>query len=108
MGGGVERLLRAADRFQQRHTLLAMPVGVAKKFGDDQAGKHAALLAYFGFLSLFPLLLVFATLLAHALAHNAQLQQEIIDAAVAQFPVLGTQIEGSSSICCCSPSCSRC
>ena len=95
MGGGVERLLRAADRFQQRHTLLAMPVGVAKKFGDDQAGKHAALLAYFGFLSLFPLLLVFATLLAHALAHNAQLQQEIIDAVVAQFPVLGTQIEGS-------------
>jgi YihY family inner membrane protein len=68
---------------------------VAKKFGDDQAGKHAALLAYFAFLSLFPLLLVFATLLAHALAHNAQLQQEIIDAVVAQFPVLGTQIEGS-------------
>ena len=95
MGGGVERILRAADRFQQRHTLLAMPVGVAKKFGDDRAGKHAALLAYYGFLSLFPLLLVFATLLADALAHNPQLQQEIIDAAVAQFPVLGTQIEGS-------------
>jgi YihY family inner membrane protein len=95
MGGGVERLLRAADRFQQRHSFLAMPVGVAKKFGDDQAGKHAALLAYYGFLSLFPLLLVFATLLAYALAHNPVLQQEMIDAAVAQFPVLGTQIEGS-------------
>ena len=95
MGGGVERLLRAADRFQQRHTFLGMPVGVVKKFGDDQAGKHAALLAYYAFLSLFPLLLVFATLLANALAHNPQLQQEIIDAAVAQFPVLGTQIEGS-------------
>jgi len=37
----------------------------------------------------------FATLLANALAHNPQLQQEIIGAAVAQFPVLGTQIEGS-------------
>jgi YihY family inner membrane protein len=95
MGGGVERLLRAADRFQQRHTFLGMPVGVLKKFGDDQAGKHAALLAYYAFLSLFPLLLVFATLLANALAHDPQLQREIIDAAVAQFPVLGTQIEGS-------------
>jgi YihY family inner membrane protein len=95
MAGGVERLLRAADRFQQRHTLLAVPIGVVKKFGDDQAGKHAALLAYYGFLSLFPLLLVFATLLANALAHNPQLQQEIIEAAMAQFPVLGAQVQGS-------------
>ena len=94
MGGGVERVLRATDRFQQRHTFLAMLIGVAKKFGDDQAGKHAALLAYYGLLSLFPLLLVFATLLAYALADNPRLQQEIIDAAVAQFPVLGTQIQG--------------
>jgi YihY family inner membrane protein len=95
MAGGVERLLRAADRFQQRHSVLAMPVGVVKKFGDDQAGKHAALLAYYGFLSLFPLLLVFATLLANALAHNPQLQREIVEAAVAQFPVLGAQVQGS-------------
>jgi YihY family inner membrane protein len=93
--GRVERVLRAADRFQQRHTVLAVPVGVAKKFGDDQAGKHAALLAYYGFLSLFPLLLVFATLLANAVARDPQLQQDLIDAAVAQFPVLGTQIQGS-------------
>jgi uncharacterized BrkB/YihY/UPF0761 family membrane protein len=93
--GRVERVLRAADRFQQRHTVLAMPIGVVKKFGDDQAGKHAALLAYYGFLSLFPLLLVFATLLAYVLARNPQLQQELIDAAVTQLPVLGTQIQGS-------------
>jgi YihY family inner membrane protein len=95
MAGRVERLLRAADRFQQRHAVLAVPVAVAKKFGDDQAGKHAALLAYYGFLSLFPLLLVFVTLLARALDDDPQLQQEVIDAAVAQFPVLGTQIQSS-------------
>ena len=95
MAGRVERLLRAADRFQQAHTFLALPVAVVKKFGDDQAGKHAALLAYYGFLSLFPLLLVFATLLAYALSNNPRLQEQLIDAAVAQFPVLGTQIEGS-------------
>jgi len=95
IAGTVERLLRAADRFQQRHPVLAVPVAVVRKFGDDQAGKHAALLAYYGFLSLFPLLLVFATLLAYALGNNAQLQDRVVDAAVAQFPVLGTQIEGS-------------
>jgi YihY family inner membrane protein len=95
MAGRVERLLRVADRFQQRHAVLAVPVAVVKKFGDDQAGKHAALLAYYGFLSLFPLLLVFVTLLARALDDNPQLQQRVIDAAVAQFPVLGPQIQGS-------------
>jgi YihY family inner membrane protein len=95
MVGGVERLLKAADRFQQAHPLLAVPVAVVKKFGDDQAGKHAALLAYYGFMSLFPLLLVFATLLAYALGNNPGLQEQLIAAAVAQFPVLGTQIAGS-------------
>jgi YihY family inner membrane protein len=95
MAGQVERLLRAADRLQQRHAVLAVPVAVAKKFGDDQAGKHAALLAYYGFLSLFPLLLVFVTLLANALAGDPELQQEVIDAAMAQFPVLATQLQGS-------------
>jgi YihY family inner membrane protein len=90
-----ERLLRAADRFQQRHAVLAVPVAVVKKFGDDQAGKHAALLAYYGFLSLFPLLLVFVTLLANALDDNPELQQRVIDAAMAQFPVLGPQLQGS-------------
>jgi YihY family inner membrane protein len=93
----IEGLLRAADRFQQRHVLLAFPIGVVKKFGDDQAGKHAALLAYYGFMSLFPLLLVFVTLLGYALANNQQLQDRVIDALVAQFPVLGTQIEDSLS-----------
>jgi membrane protein len=59
----IERVLRAIDQFQQRHSVLGFVVGVAKKFGDDQAGKHAALLAYYGFFSLFPLLLVFVTVL---------------------------------------------
>jgi YihY family inner membrane protein len=91
----IERLLRVLDRFQQRHTVLGLPFGVAKKFGDDQAGKHAALLAYYGFLSLFPLLLVFVTVLGYALANNQQLEQQVIDTLVGQFPVMGTQIKDS-------------
>ena len=91
----IERVLRALERFQQGHTVLAFPVAVAKKYGDDQAGKHAALLAYYGFLSLFPLLLVFVTLLGYALANNQELQQQVIDTLIAQFPVLGSQIQDS-------------
>jgi YihY family inner membrane protein len=91
----IERLLRAIDRFQQRHVVLAFPVGVVKKFGDDDAGKHAALLAYYAFLSLFPLLLVFVTLLGYALANDEALQQRVIDTVVSLFPVAGSQIRDS-------------
>jgi YihY family inner membrane protein len=91
----IERVLRAVDRLQQRHSVFGFPIGVVKKYGDDEAGKHAALLAYYSFLSLFPLLLVFVTLLGYALANNRQLQQQVIGALIAQFPVLGTQIQGS-------------
>ena len=93
----IERLLRAIDRFQQRHSVLGFPFGVLKKYGDDQGGKKAALLAYYGFLSLFPLLLVFLTLLGYALHNNQELQQGVIDTLARQFPVLGSQIEKSIS-----------
>jgi len=91
----VEGALRAVDRFQQRHVVLAFPIGVVKKFGDDEAGKHAALLAYYGFMSLFPLLLVFVTLLGYALANDRDLQARVIDALISQFPVFGRQITDS-------------
>jgi uncharacterized BrkB/YihY/UPF0761 family membrane protein len=91
----IERQLRAIDRLQQRHSLLGFPFAVVKKYGDDQAGKHAALLAHYGFLSLFPLLLVFVTLLGYALANDPELQQRVIQTLIEQFPVLGTQIKGS-------------
>jgi YihY family inner membrane protein len=89
----IERLLRAVDRLQQRHSVLGVPFAVVKKYGDDLGGRHAALLAYYAFMSLFPLLLVFVTLLGYALANDPQLQQELIDTLARQFPVLGTQIE---------------
>jgi YihY family inner membrane protein len=91
----MERVLHAADRFQQRHGVLGFPVAVVKKFGDDQAGKHAALLAYYGFFSLFPLLLVFVTALAYALANNPKLQQQLISTVVAHFPGFGPQLQAS-------------
>jgi YihY family inner membrane protein len=91
----IERLLRVIDLLQQRHSVLAFPIGVVKKFGDDEAGKHAALLAYYGFFSVFPLMLVFVTLLGYALANNQALQDRVIDTLVQQFPVLGTQIQDS-------------
>jgi YihY family inner membrane protein len=91
----IERLLRAIDRLQQRHSVLGFPFGVVKKYGDDRGGRHAALLAYYGLLCLFPLLLVFVTVVGYALANDPQLQEDVIETLARQFPVLGTQVEGS-------------
>jgi YihY family inner membrane protein len=95
VAASVERVLRAGDRFQQRHTVIGFPVGVIKKFGDDGAGKHAALLAYYGLFSVFPLMLLFVTLLGYALAGDPALQERLIQTAVAQVPVFGPQIRAS-------------
>ncbi len=90
--GGV---LRALDRFQQRHHVLAFPIAVWKKFGDDEAGSLAALIAYFAFVSVFPLLLVLITVLGIALRNNPSLQQKVLNSALTEFPVIGGQLRAN-------------
>jgi YihY family inner membrane protein len=91
----VRDILRKVDAFQMRHAAIAFPFAVVKKFGDDQAGNLAAVIAYYGFFSLFPLLLVLVTLLGMVLRNNPDLQTRILDSALANFPVIGTEISGN-------------
>jgi YihY family inner membrane protein len=87
------RPVRAFDRFQQRHRGLAIPIAVVKKFGDDQGGSLAALVAYYAFFSLFPLLLVLVTILGFVLQGDPSAQQSIKNSVLGQFPIIGTQIQ---------------
>lgn len=88
----VERVVRRLDAFQQRHRVPAFAFGVVKKFGDDRAGSLAALMAYYGFLALFPLLLLLVTVLGFVAQHNSDFQDRLVDSALAEFPVIGDQI----------------
>jgi len=88
----VSAVLRRLDAFQRRHPSLAFPVAVQKKFGDDEGGNLCAMLTYYGFLSLFPLLLVFFTVLGFVLDGNAQLQHDLRTSALANLPIIGDQI----------------
>src|SRR5437016_2919168 len=90
----VKQVIRVADEFQQRHAWLAVPVAVWKKFGDDQAGNLAALIAYSALVAIFPLLLLLLTVLDIVLKNNQKLQQQLVNAAVKRYPVIGPQLEG--------------
>jgi YihY family inner membrane protein len=87
------RPLRVFDRYQQRHTWLAIPMAVLKKFSDDQGGSLAGLLAYYLFVSLFPLLLVMVTILGFVLQGYPGAASSVEHSVLSQFPVIGEQIE---------------
>jgi YihY family inner membrane protein len=89
------KTVATVDRTQQRLPWLALPIAVWKKFSDDQAGNLAALIAYYGFVATFPLLLVFVTVLDITLKNNPTLQQQLLKSALAQYPVIGDQIKNN-------------
>jgi YihY family inner membrane protein len=66
---------------------------VVKKYGDDRGGHLAALITYYGFLSLFPLLLVLVTVLGYLLHDNPSLRHDLLDSALADFPIVGQQLQ---------------
>ena len=91
--GRMEILVRRVDRFQQRHAALGFPFAVLQKFGNDQAGSKAALIAYYGIFAIFPLLMLFTTILGYVLHNNEQLRKDLVDSALGSFPIIGPQLQ---------------
>ena len=69
-----------------------MPIGVVYKFFDDQGGYLAAVLTYYAFVAIFPILLIASSVLGFVLQGHPALQQEILSSALAQFPIVGDQL----------------
>ena len=85
-------MVSRVDAYQQRHRWAGLPLAVLYKFADDQGTYLAAQITYYGFVALFPLLLLLATILGYALHGNQHLQRQVLDSALTQFPVIGDQI----------------
>jgi membrane protein len=88
-------LVASLDAFQRRHRWAGFPLAVLYKYADDQGGYLAALITYYGFLSLFPLLLLLVTILGFALHSDPHLQARLLNSALAQFPLFGSQLRES-------------
>ena len=80
------------DRWQRRHAVGGFPFAVLKKFGEDRASSLAALIAYYAFVSLFPLLLAFVSILGFVLDDDPSLRADVVDTVLARIPVLGAEL----------------
>ncbi len=85
VAGSVEKRVlgtsRMIDRLQASHGLIAFTYAAFKKYADDEGSRLAALLAYYSFMSLFPLAIAGFALL------NALLvgRQDLVDQLVADI-----------------------
>lgn len=90
-----QKTFRWLDLQQQKHKALGFPLAVVKKYSDDQASRHAALLAYFAFWSLFPALLLLTTFAQVLIRNNPDLRESVIESATTYFPIIGDQLQSS-------------
>jgi membrane protein len=88
--------LARLDNFQQAHPVIGFPLAVNRKYSDDQGGYLTATVTYYGFFSMFPLLLVLTTILGFVFNGHPHLQQDIIDSALGQFPIVGSDLKSGS------------
>ncbi|AFM15099.1 putative membrane protein [Mycolicibacterium chubuense NBB4] len=91
-------MLRWLDRLQQRSRAAGFVIAVVYKYVDDQANYLAALITYYAFVSLFPLLLLLTTALGVVLWNRPEWRADIVDSAISQLPLIGDQLSEPASL----------
>jgi membrane protein len=94
-GNIISRTITRINIFQQSHKPLAFTYAVVKKYGDDEAAYQGALITYYGFLSLFPLLIVATSLIEVISNNNDALRTRFVSSFNNYFPVIGQQLQTS-------------
>jgi membrane protein len=91
----LKKLIRRVDKYQRTHRIPGFIYAIQKKYSDDSGGYQAALLAYYGFLSLFPLLFVAGSVLQLILHSHPEIRENVIHHAVQYFPSFGEQLQSN-------------
>lgn len=79
------------DEYQRRRRTVGLVIAVVYKYIDDQGAYLAALITYYAVVALFPILLLFTTVVGVVLARDPELQGRIVDSTLSQLPVIGGQ-----------------
>lgn len=83
-----QRVMKLRRRSRTGNTLVV----TLQNFRSHRTGRHAALVAHYGFLSVFPLLLVFTTILGFVLQSRPRFRDEIINSAFNRIPIIGEKV----------------
>lgn len=79
-------------RLREKSAVVDVVVGMLDGWRLHQSGRNASLLSFWGFLSIFPLMIVATTVVGLILQGSPDLQEEILDSALADIPVLGAEL----------------
>lgn len=82
------KVMAARDRWP----LVDIVVRTLDGYRRHRTARNAAVVAYFGFISVFPLFIVFTTVLGILLENRPEWQDSIIDSALASLPFIGAQL----------------
>jgi membrane protein len=88
----LQQWVNRLDGFQQRHSALGLPIAVLKKYGEDRGNDRVAIITYYAFLSLFPLLLLLLTALELFMSGNPEFRRTILESTLSNFPVLSREL----------------
>ena len=86
------KFLRQLDNFQYKHRPIGFLVAVVRRYSSDRASRQAALMTYYLFMSLFPLMLLLSLLSNLLNRYNPGAANTLIHGATNYFPVLGQQL----------------
>src|SRR5438093_3768364 len=86
-----DRLARAIERVKNVR-LVSGALWVNARYGEDGGGYLAAAMTYYGFLSLFPLILVALSAIGFVLAHDPSAQSRWSSQLAGSVPGLGPLI----------------
>lgn len=84
-------------RFRKRSRTIDFVLGGLDGFILHKTGRQAALLAHYGFLSVFPLLAVLTTILGFVIESRPDLRTKIVDSAFANVPIVGETLSSDPS-----------
>jgi len=88
----VKRFVDRLDRFQRKHPIIGFPLAVIYKYFDDQGAYLSAIITYYAFIAIFPMMLMASSILGFVLDGNPSLRDRLLDSALSQFPIIGDQL----------------
>jgi uncharacterized BrkB/YihY/UPF0761 family membrane protein len=81
----------------RRSPKLALPAAIAQRYSERRCGQLAALIAFTGFLSIFPLMIALNTTLDIILSGRPHLRHRLVTTTLGSVPVIGDQLKVGSS-----------